>query len=434
MKWKELGAIRWWPLNLLGAMWLNLNTGLWDLENISGWQGYFKAARVLAPYAVLPLAFVTLLKHKRLRGLRPGGPSECLMLYGLTAAVATVFSYDAYYSHYWSVAFLSSLLVCWAYVSEAPGWKGGRQLVTVTWIVCLAGAVTLAAMAPAATLGHTGTGYGISGELKEVSRSSGVARWAAVPGLVCLSRLIHSRRWLERAVYCGLALVAFWVVYRMQSRGAIFGVLGAIALLLICSSSGRTVLGVPLSIGAVVLVVLGSMGTFREGFIEYLHRGQSDEEFESMTGRTRAYASARVEIATSPIVGRGQWGDRLSPVVAEHVHNSFYGALLYGGFIGFVPYVLSWLTGWWLWLKLWRAKRCLLAEDRELVFECGLVMAFFTMRAIPETTTAGYAVDLLVMAACYCYLESLSVTILSTRKPMRPVRHTATPSLVQVVS
>jgi len=89
------------------------------------------------------------------------------------------------------------------------------------------------------------------------------------------------------------------------------------------------------------------------------------------------------------------------------------------------------LTGWWLWLKLWRAKRRLLAEDRELVFECGLVMAFFTMRAIPETTTAGYAVDLLVMAACYCYLESVSVAVLSANKAVRLVSHRASPVLAQ---
>jgi len=42
------------------------------------------------------------------------------------------------------------------------------------------------------------------------------------------------------------------------------------------------------------------------------------------------------------------------------------------------------------------------------------VMMFFTVRAIPETTTASYAVDLLVMVAVYVYLETL--LLISSRR------------------
>jgi hypothetical protein len=37
-------------------------------------------------------------------------------------------------------------------------------------------------------------------------------------------------------------------------------------------------------------------------------------------------------------------------------------------------------------------------------------MMFFTVRSVPETTTASFAVDLLVMAAVYVYLEALAVS------------------------
>jgi hypothetical protein len=36
-------------------------------------------------------------------------------------------------------------------------------------------------------------------------------------------------------------------------------------------------------------------------------------------------------------------------------------------------------------------------------------MMFFTVRSVPETTTASFAVDLLVMAAIYVYFETLAV-------------------------
>jgi hypothetical protein len=47
---------------------------------------------------------------------------------------------------------------------------------------------------------------------------------------------------------------------------------------------------------------------------------------------------------------------------------------------------------------------------------------FFTVRSIPETTTASFAVDLLVMVAVYVYLESLTTHARAKklRRPLRP--------------
>ena len=58
-------------------------------------------------------------------------------------------------------------------------------------------------------------------------------------------------------------------------------------------------------------------------------------------------------------------------------------------------------------------------EDRIHLLECGAVMMFFTVRAIPETTTASYAVDLLVMVAVYVYLESLSLQAIAKAAPQK---------------
>jgi hypothetical protein len=41
--------------------------------------------------------------------------------------------------------------------------------------------------------------------------------------------------------------------------------------------------------------------------------------------------------------------------------------------------------------------------------EAGAIMTFFSVRSIPETTTASFAVDLLVMVAVYIYLERLTL-------------------------
>jgi hypothetical protein len=38
-------------------------------------------------------------------------------------------------------------------------------------------------------------------------------------------------------------------------------------------------------------------------------------------------------------------------------------------------------------------------------------MMFFTVRAIPETTTASFSVDLMVIVAVYVYLEALTLDV-----------------------
>jgi O-antigen ligase len=111
----------------------------------------------------------------------------------------------------------------------------------------------------------------------------------------------------------------------------------------------------------------------------------------------------------SPFFGRGQWTDRL--VIFEHVHNSFLQALLNGGIVGATPYFASWIAGWILFFRLRNKWNWLSKEDRLCLLESGAVMMFFTVRAIPETTTASFAVDLMVMVAIYVYFEALTLDV-----------------------
>jgi O-antigen ligase len=159
----------------------------------------------------------------------------------------------------------------------------------------------------------------------------------------------------------------------------------------------------------VFLFLLESPGVISQTVSDYLRRGQSDELFESMSGRTHAYEHGMRAFADAPIFGRGQWTDRL--VFFEHVHNSFLQALLNGGIVGAMPYFASWITGWVMFFRLRNRWKFLSKEDQLCLLESGTVMMFFTVRAIPETTTASFAVDLLVMVAVYVYLETLTLDL-----------------------
>ena len=133
----------------------------------------------------------------------------------------------------------------------------------------------------------------------------------------------------------------------------------------------------------------------------------------------RAYENGLAAFWDAPLLGRGQWADRL--VTGEHVHNSYLQALLNAGILGGIPYVASWIAGWVLFFRLQKRRRLLRPEDRLALLEAGTVMMFFTVRSIPETTTASFAVDLLVMAAVYVYLETLAAST-ARRSFERPAR------------
>lgn len=395
-------------LLLWTCLWCNLNSGFWNIGTPSDFNEWQLLIRALLPFAALPLAGLILIYHRKLL-LPRTSPSRFLFVYGLFATFAAVYSPQPAWSLYWSMTFLATVLTAWVFINRQAPMNCARQLLVVTWVATFIVAAIVGYQARNSVFGSAETGYWVNSELHDLSRASGVARWAAVPGLVCLVRAYHTRRLVLIAFYLGSAAVSFFIVYRMQSRGAVFGSVAALLFALLVSSKMRRY-ALPLAVLAIILtLILDSPTALSNRVVKYLERGQSKEEFISMTGRTRAYEHGLAVFKESPIFGHGQWADRL--LIKEHVHNSFLQALLNGGIVGGIPYFASWIAGWVLFYKLQKRQQALWPEDRVHLLECGAVMMFFTVRAIPETTTASFAVDLLVMAAVYVYLEALFLSL-----------------------
>jgi O-antigen ligase len=401
-------------LLLWACLWLNLNSGFWNLQAPQSLDEWQLLGRAVLPFAVLPVAAVLILNRRKLD--LPGlSPSRLLMIYGLLAAIASVVSPQPAWSLYWSMTFLATIATAWTFVDARTPVSSARQMLQVTWAVMFVVSVIIAYTVRGVVFGDAPSAYGIYGDLNGLSRSSGVARWAAIPGLVCILKAYHTRRPALIAFFLAAAGVAFFIVYRMQSRGAIFGSAAALLFALFTSSRLRRYALPLLIFAAVVLTVLQSPAMVSNRVTEYLMRGQTEAEFRSMTGRTRAYENGLAAFREAPVLGRGQWADRM--IIGEHVHNSYLEALLDAGILGGIPYVASWIAGWVLFFRLQKRRLLLRPEDRLALLEAGTVMMFFTVRSVPETTTASFAVDLLVMAAVYVYLETL--TISTARKPLK---------------
>ncbi len=399
------------------CLWCNLNSGFWNIVPPTSADTWQLMVRAGLPFAVLPAACVVLLRRRKLH-LSKTGPSRFLLYYGLFAAFSAIFSPQPLWSLYWSLNFIATILVAWTFVDRYAPLEFARQMLQVTWVGAFIVAAIIARQASGVIFGHATTAYGAVYQATEgLARSSGVARWAAVPGLVCLIRAYYSRRVIIIATYLGLAAVAFFIVYRMQSRGAVFGCAAALLFALLVSSRMRRY-ALPFAIlSIVVILLLDSPATLSQQVTDYLERGQTRDEFLSMTGRTRAYEHGVTAFENAPLFGYGQWADRVT--IYEHVHNSYLSALLNSGIVGAVPYLLSWVVGWVLFFKLQKRRARLSPIDRLCLVEAGTVMMFFTVRSIPETTSAEFGVDLLVMVAIYVYLEVLAVSI-TRNKSRRP--------------
>lgn len=415
-------ALKWaMPVGCLviwASLWLNLNTGLKSIvipQSYSEWQ---LAVRAILPWLVLPTAAAMLVLHRQAFKIPAFGPSRLLFFYGFIAAVAAVFSPYPDWSIYWSVAFLATIMAAWTFTLTRRAVYTTRQMLQLTWGVTLIVAAIIAFTGRGAVFGDAGPQHEIMNDLNGLSRSSGVARWAAVPGLVCLLKAFRTRRLVATACFLGIAGVAFFIVYRMHSRGAIFGTIVALAFALAVENRMRRFALPLLLVMAVVLIAIESPELLSDRISEYLLRRQNVEEFQSMTGRTRAYQAGFKAFLDAPFVGRGQWADRL--VIGEHAHNSYVQAFLNAGALGGLPYVASWFAGWFLFFRLFRRRSKLLPEDRTTLMEAGTVMMFFTVRSFPETTTASFSVDLLVMAAVYVYLECLANSLQRRRPKISP--------------
>jgi O-antigen ligase len=399
-------------LLLWAGLWLNLNSGFWNIkwdvqapQTLDDWQLLIRA---VLPFAVLPLAGVLVLNRRKL-DLPSLSPSQLLMTYGILAAIASVASPNPAHSLYWSMTFLATIAAAWTFVGTRTPVPSARQMLQITWAVMFVVAAIIAYMARGSIFGSAPSAYGVITDLSDLSRSSGVARWAAVPGLVCIIKVFHTRRAAFMAFFLAGAGAAFFIVYRMQSRGAVLGAISALIFALITSSRLRRY-ALPLAVFTLVAASLvESPAVLSNQFMDYLKRGQTEEQFQSMTGRTNFYKEGLVAFEDAPILGRGQWADRL--VGIGHIHNSYLEALLDAGILGGIPYVISWIAGWVLFFRLQKKSRLMHPEDRLALLEAGTVMMFFTLRSIPETTTASFSVDLLVMVAVYVYLEVLTTSM-----------------------
>jgi len=394
-------------------LWFSINTGPWVLrnepENTIEWLTYI---RTLFPYLVL---IVTAFKIFGSRGsVKLPANVRHWLIYGSVGTFACILSPEPLRASYWAVAYLSALGALKVYLKGRDPLDRSLQINYLSWVITVIFLSILVFVARDVLFvsSDTGlTGYGIINRLPTVadmpmSRSSGMARFAAIPGVIAFVLFWRAPKW-QRVGWGVLFFYSSVLIYLMQSRGAIFAFAFSLAFIMLFLGKRTRVLGA-------VLMVIFFAGLFSDIFPKsivdtvyaHLDRDQSRSQLESLTGRTRVWDEGMVIFEKSPIVGWGFQADRYL-MEGEHAHNTYLYALLTSGIIGAAFFVLGLIMTWRMFFLTLRSGFADKIGQRVQLILCGGILMFFTVRSIPEVSGPLFGVDYMVMLPVLTYVGIL---------------------------
>jgi O-antigen ligase len=323
-----------------------------------------------------------------------------------------VMSSEPWPAAYWAACYLSAFVVLSVYLNSDQPLARAMQLNYLSWIIAAIFLSILMYLAREILFTGEGldvTAYNAHSRMPMVaemamSRASGMARFAAVPGVVCFVMIWVARGW-RKIPFIIISSISGYLIWAFQSRGAMVGFAAAMAFAMLFL--GR----VPRNIGICAMILLGVIASGRivsdetyQQLVQHVTRGQDENQVETMNGRTDLWENAWQFSLQNPL-GRGPQADRF--FIGDHVHNTYLYALMEAGFVGVALFAAG--LGW-AWIMFFRAVWSDVPGElghRAFLIQVGAILMFFTVLSIPEVCGSLYGVDLMVMLPAVAYLGLL---------------------------
>lgn len=409
------------PCLLLLGVWLGINSGPEAIAYYpTSFLEYAHYVRTLFPFMAI-LALPIMLKQSGKPVPLPDSLKYWL-IYGLIGLAGCMVSPVPIDALYWIGCYFSVFAVVYGQMQRPDPLKSLEAMNRWGWVIAsifLSIMVYMAQDALGSAALENGSFYGAYGRMDTVaemamSRSSGLARFAAIPGTVAFVALWRSRI-LFRAIGLVIAGLCGWFIWQLQSRGAIFAFAGTIVICMLYLGMRTRILLISVVLAGLIFwaAQVIAPGTIAD-IGDYLLRGQDAEEFESMTGRTNVW-TVGLEVAThSPIIGYGPQADRF--IIGEHIHNTYMYALLTGGVPGLLSFTGGFVIAWGTIIRLARNRQFRQSPHFTSFIQTSALLVFFTIRSITEVSGAMFAVDLMIMVPAMAYLGILHQTVTAQQK------------------
>lgn len=412
------------PALCWAALWGSINTGPGNIDFASiasGWAGAFNGIRATFPLIVLMVWILHLLGRKRSR-MRAPTPAECLWLfYGIVSLIASVGVMNWFSWSYSGLAFLATLGAVEMYIAECDDrLAGAASLNRLSWIIA---AIVLALIVKAAG-SHLveETKYGLSGYTVNVRipqvagmpmvRSTGIARFAAAIGIVAFVAIWRGER-RTRLMWLVLFALCAWLVWVMQGRGSTVAFIAGIGAALVLLDGRARIMG--------LIAVSAAVAAAEFGFVSHDavlgvwgFATRHDRHLEDLNGRVKIFHDVWRVFWNSPIIGYGPQADHR--VAFGNAQNGLLYALLCGGVIGGGAWILGFAISLMYLARAALQPGIVRPSDLLMFAQVAGLMVFFTLRTIPENTSALFSVDLMLQLPAIVYLgELMRAAQVSTR-------------------
>ena len=468
------------PIVLWTALWLSIGGGnARDIIHPAGPLDFLHGLRAIFPFAAASLAMVFIvaqISRQRPQRMLFVGPLGLVAVYGLVGVFAALNSPDGSVAIFWTAAYLTVPLVLWSVTWGADPLGQLYRLINFTWVAIILAAGTLFAIAliymdlgnviqnPAGFFRCEPTGHWYT-QTSGVLRSTGVGRYAALAAIFAFSGIWQGK---SRCLWSIVLLVALMLLITTGARTSMIALFAALGLVtLLYGGKKAAALGV---LALMILVPIHFLTNIDRSFLDscFLHKGnvvlenpmpedqtpqvqpptsqtpqvqppivqpptsqtpatapgnpesQPDatviyaNTFVNLSGRTRVWEAGLELFKASPYLGYGFHGDRLK--LGTHMHNAYLHALVQTGLIGAIPFLAAFALAWLWLLKVLRNLSSLPDVHKHLVIQMAALLAFLTVRTVPESTGAFFGVDWLLLALVFLYLQVVSHTISQTKR------------------
>lgn len=341
-----------------------------------------------------------------------------LTLYSLIGIASTLWSVYPLWSFYKSAEYFVGIILIGVIISRIRLEKQIKTLFDLTWLllVVLLGSVFISVIIwPENSIKPIpgGLGFLIMGLFPYVAHE-GIGQTAAVLLIVSINRLLFLNRYSVRSfvMYLMTCILFFVILIIAQSRSALFAALVAAALLF--WKHGKISI---YTFGMLILVLLLSLTSFETNLTTYLLRGQSEEQFRTLSSRIFYWELALAYFSQQPFLGYGAYtggrflGGEMFGETFSSFHNTWVETAIGVGIIGLMPLVISVLLTWKFLIFTLRNKRNEVSKgggDHRLIemlrIEAIGVMAILTVRSFFQLMFIWHPANLWLLVLGYTEL------------------------------
>lgn len=328
--------------------WVILFLGIINLGKIQ--SDDFVLANSVQLFMIIPAAIIIFLSFIiRIKAIpRLNVAIYCLIIYGIMGIVSGFYSPFPALSAYKACLVLLSALACITVMTYKPSFNSVHSLINLTYLfyfVLLISFIAGAVIAPhQVMIEKPGMMLGmLQGTIVRTNPNT-VGFVSGLLAILFVNRLWTKTGMKEKIFFMVCAFSSLVVLLLAQSRTCLVAFLCSLLFILLFRK--KFLVMTTLIFLVISIWTFHDLTAYKEYGVQYIKRGQTEQSFESWSGRKAAWAYGWEKFKEKPILGYGMAaGVRFGAIgkgfSGSHLHSSYFEVLVNSGLLGFIPWFLT---------------------------------------------------------------------------------------------